>query len=107
MNVKIVTFCPLESADKIRNALGEAGAGKVGEYSYCSFSVSGEGRFTPSANANPTLGELNTPESVNEERIEVVCKRSDAKKVIDVLKSVHPYEEVAFDIYELIDEEDL
>lgn len=102
--VKIVTFVPIADADKIRQALGKAGAGQIGEYSYCSYSVIGKGRFTPSGNANPHIGELNQPEIVDEERIEVVCERSVAKSVIAAMKESHPYEEVAFDIYPLLDE---
>ncbi len=105
--VKIVTFVPLEDAEKVRNALGESGAGVIGEYSFCSYSVVGTGRFIPSSNARPHIGELNKLEAVEEERIEVVCNKSDAKQVISAMKQAHPYEEVAFDIYPLIDESDL
>ena len=56
MNVKIVTFVPVAHADSVRQALGRAGAGQIGEYSYCSFSVVGQGRFKPSDSANPHIG---------------------------------------------------
>lgn len=105
--VKIVTFAPLENADTIRQALGEAGAGKIGEYSFCSYSVVGKGRFIPSEIAQPHIGSANSPEIVEEERIEVVCDRKDAKQAIAAMRRVHPYEEVAFDIYPLINEEQL
>lgn len=105
--VKIVTFTPIENADEIRRALGEAGAGVIGEYSFCSYSVIGKGRFTPSQNANPHIGTANNPEVVEEERIEVVCDRANAKVVVAAMKAAHPYEEVAFDIYPLLDEADL
>lgn len=105
--VKIVTFVPLDAADSVRDALGNAGAGHIGEYDFCSYSVIGKGRFTPSENANPHIGSQNQPEVVEEERIEVVCDRSNAKTVIAAMKSAHPYEEVAFDIYPLINEQDL
>lgn len=105
--VKIVTFVPPENADAVRLALGEAGAGQIGEYSFCSYSVSGKGRFLPSENAHPHIGEPGKPEIVEEERIEVVCERANARAVIAAMKSVHPYEEVAFDIYPLIDESEL
>ena len=105
--VKIVTFVPLENADNVRRALGEAGAGQIGEYTFCSYSVMGKGRFTPSGNANPHIGLQNQAEIVVEERIEVVCDRSKAKAVVEAMKKAHPYEEVAFDIYPLIDEKDL
>jgi hypothetical protein len=105
--VKIVTFVPPENADELRMALGEAGAGIIGEYSFCSYSSIGEGRFLPSNSAQPHVGEAGRYEIVKEERIEVVCDRTHAKEVIAALRAVHPYEEVAFDVYPLIDEEDL
>jgi hypothetical protein len=100
--VKIVTFAPVKDADKIRQALGEAGAGQIGEYSFCSYSTVGKGRFTPSKRAHPHIGEPGTQEVVEEERIEVVCDRAHAQAVIDAMKKAHPYEEVAFDVYPLI-----
>lgn len=103
--VKISTTVPIENADQLRKALGDAGAGSIGEYSFCSFSVVGKGRFMPSENANPYIGEANKLEVVEEEQIEVVCERSAAKQVIAALKSTHPYEEVIIDITPLIDEE--
>ena len=105
--VKISTTVPLENADQVRQALGEAGAGTIGEYSFCSFSVTGKGRFRPSENANPHIGEAHTLEVVEEEQIEVVCDRASAKQVIAALKAAHPYEEVIVDITPLIDEEEL
>jgi hypothetical protein len=105
--VKIVTFVPVNDAEKVRKALGDAGAGRIGEYSYCSYSVKGVGRFRPSGNANPATGENNKINAVEEERIEVVCERSNAKVAIAALKSAHPYEEVAFDICPVLEESQL
>ncbi|MBP9853217.1 MAG: hypothetical protein QG629_437 [Patescibacteria group bacterium] len=105
--VKIVTFVPLAAADTVRRAMGKAGAGKIGEYSFCSYAVVGKGRFTPSVNANPHVGTAGSPEIVEEERIEVVCDRSTAKQVIAAIRGTHPYEEVALDIYPLLEEQDL
>ena len=101
--VKIVTTAPSENADDIRQALGAAGAGVIGEYSVCSFSVIGKGYFTPSMNTKPYIGEPGRPEVVSEERIEVTCNRQDAQSVIAALKSAHPYEEPICDIYPLLD----
>ena len=64
--VKIVTFVPTADADIVRKALGDAGAGNIGEYSYCSYTLIGHGRFTPSANADPHIGEPGKPEVVEE-----------------------------------------
>lgn len=107
MRVKIVTFVPLENADTVREALGRAGAGQIGEYSYCSYTLTGKGRFVPSDNANPHIGSAGVAEVVEEERIEVECDRSKAKAVIKAMKTAHPYEEVAFDIYPLLEETEL
>lgn len=100
-HVKIVVFAPVTHADKVRQALGEAGAGKIGNYSFASFSSKGIGRFKPETGANPAIGEVGKLEEVEEERIEVICKRSNLQKAIDAIKAVHPYEEIALDVYPL------
>ena len=91
----------------MRLTLGEAGAGKIGNYSFCSFSSIGEGRFLPMDGANPYSGTKGQLSTEPEERIEVVCERIHAKQVIAALKTAHPYEEVALDIYALVDEDEL
>jgi hypothetical protein len=106
-NVKIVVFVPLTHADKVRETIGKAGAGIIGNYSYCSFSSIGTGRFKPNDKAQPHIGKANVIESVEEERIEFICPKNKAKKVIAEIKKVHPYEEVALDIYPLLDEKKL
>lgn len=100
-NVKLVVFVPISHADIARKALGEAGAGKIGNYDFCSFSSRGIGRFCGNENSNPTIGKAGEYEEVEEERIEVVVPREILKDVIEKMKTVHPYEEVAFDIYPL------
>lgn len=105
--VKISTTVPVENADKVREALGKAGAGTVGKYSFCSFSSRGVGRFKPSASADPHIGEAGKLEAVEEERIEVICPRTVAPKAIAALKATHPYEEVILEITPLIGEDKL
>ncbi|HVZ10852.1 MAG TPA: YqfO family protein [Candidatus Paceibacterota bacterium] len=100
-NVKIVVFVPESHADVVRGAMGKAGAGKIGNYTFCSFSSKGIGRFKPEDGAHPAIGEVGKLESVQEERIEVVCDRNLLKDVVAAIKKVHPYEEVALDIYPL------
>jgi hypothetical protein len=100
--VKLVVFVPEENADEVREALGKAGAGKIGEYSFCSFSIKGVGRFKPSDKANPHIGTAGAVESVNEERIEVACEKDQASEIIKTIKEVHPYEEVVIDVYSMI-----
>lgn len=105
--VKIAVTVPLENADEIRQILSEAGAGVQGEYSHCSFSAHGQGRFLPSVKAHPNIGESGKPETVAEERIEVTCDRAIAKTVVQKLRATHPYEEPAIDIFPLIEEDEL
>ncbi len=100
-NVKIVVFVPETHTDMVREAMGKAGAGKIGNYSSCSFSSKGVGRFRPDQGANPYIGEVGKFEEVFEERIEVICPREKLQDVIKAIKEVHPYEEVALDVYPL------
>ena len=101
--VKIVVFVPESYADIVREAIGKAGAGKIGNYTFCSFSSKGIGRFNPEDGAHPAIGEIGKMESVQEERIEVVCDRNLLSDVITAVKNAHPYEEVALDVYPLED----
>lgn len=100
-NLKIVVTVPETHADIVREAIGNAGGGKIGNYSHCSFSSKGIGRFKPEVGANPHVGSVGKPEDVSEERIEVTCDRKDLDSVIKAIKAVHPYEEVALDVYPL------
>lgn len=102
---KIITFVPIQDAQKVRQAIGDAGAGRLGNYHHTSFSTKGIGRFTPSEGANPAIGEVGKPEEVEEERIEVFCEKDKVKDVIATIKRTHPYEEVPLEIYQLIDED--
>lgn len=103
--VKIFVTIPLENVEEVRNAICEAGAGIIGEYTYCTSSTKSIGTFKPNENANPYIGEKNNLEFVEEEKLEVVCDVDNVKKVITKLRKVHPYEEPAIDIVPLIDED--
>jgi hypothetical protein len=100
-NVKLVVFVPVTHAEAVREAIGRAGAGKSGNYSDCSFSARGIGRFKPEAGAHPAIGTIGKLEAVEEERIEFICERERLKAVVVAIKKAHPYEEVAMDIYPL------
>lgn len=106
-NVKIVVFVPLTHCGIVRKAIGDVDAGIIGNYSYCSFSSKGTGRFKPNEKANPHIGEANRLEEVEEERIEFICSKSKAKEIINVMIESHPYEKVAYDIYPIVDESEL
>lgn len=97
--VTIVITVPETHADAVREAMGKAGAGKVGDYSYCSFSVKGTGRFMPNKGSNPFQGKQGVLEEVKEERIETACPRSVLEHVLAEIKKAHPYEETVIDIY--------
>ncbi len=100
--VKIIVFVPETHADLVRESLGNVGAGRVGNYTFCSFTTKGIGRFKPGEGANPAIGEVGQLEMVNEDRIEVACPKEMLNDVIKAIKDVHPYEEVVIDIYPML-----
>jgi hypothetical protein len=103
MSYKIVTYAPVDSANAVREAIGKAGGGKLGKYSFCSFSTLGTGRFRPEEGARPHIGTIGKSEEVEEERIEVTCHKDVVGNVIAAIKRVHSYEEIPIDVYELTD----
>ena len=98
---KLVTFCPADHAAAVRNELFRAGAGHIGNYDNCSFNTTGIGSFRALENANPFVGEKNEFHLENEVRIETVFPAFLQSRIIRALLAIHPYEEVAFDIYKL------
>jgi len=100
--VKLVVFVPETHANIVRKVMGKAGAGLIGDYKHCSFSVKGIGRYIPLPTAHPLIGKVGKSEKVIEERIETVCYKKDLNKIIKAIKKVHPYEEAALDVYPLI-----
>lgn len=98
---KLVVFVPVDAAEDVRRALTEAGAGAIGAYDSCTFSSLGEGRFRPLPGANPTVGEVGEVEVVGEARVEAVYPRPLRARVVEAVRSAHPYEEPAFDLVEL------
>jgi len=103
MSYKIVVYVPVENTDSIRDAIADVGGGRLGKYTHCTFSVRGVGRFRPGEGANPHIGKVGIIKSVEEERVEVTCDGAVVKQVIKAIKRVHPYEEVALDVYKLED----
>lgn len=101
--VMLVTTVPESHADSVREAIGHAGAGKMGNYSYCSFSIKGMGRFMPNKGSNPFIGKNEVLEKVIEERIEVPCSRLVLDEVIKALKKSHPYEQPMIAVFPCYD----
>lgn len=98
---KLVTFCPEEYAGRVRSALFSAGAGNIGNYDSCSFTMEGTGTFRGSEDSNPFVGEKGKLNLENEVRIETVFPKYLKKNMLTALLREHPYEEVAYDIYAL------
>lgn len=98
---KLVTFVPKEHTERVLTALHQAGAGQIGNYENCSFTVDGRGTFKPNEKANPAAGEKFVQEVVDETRVEVIFPSHLQSKMLSALRSTHPYEEVAFYISRL------
>ncbi len=98
---KWVVFVPAENADAVRQAMFAAGAGHIGDYSHCSWSVPGTGQFRPNEGATPTIGSVDTVEQVPEDRVEMIAPTGRRGHVLAALRAAHPYEEPAFDIFAL------
>ena len=98
---KLTTYVPSAHADAVRSALFTAGAGNIGNYSDCSFNASGYGTFKASETARPFVGEKGAVHREEELKIEVIFSAPQRTAIISALKQAHPYEEVAFDIYQL------
>ncbi|KHL03582.1 hypothetical protein [Sinomonas humi] len=92
----LVVYVPTADADGLRSAIADAGAGRLGNYAACSFSVEGIGRFTPLDGAQPTIGAVGEPEQVPETRIEAIYPRRERNAVVRALIAAHPYETPAF-----------
>jgi len=98
---KLVTFCPVAQAELVRNAIFNAGAGHIGAYDCCSFNAEGKGSFRASDKSNPFVGEINKLHFENEIRLETIYPVHLENEIVKALLKVHPYEEVAYDIYTL------
>ena len=98
---KVVVYVPTESADAVREAVANAGAGKSKKYSHASFSARGIGRFKPLSGARPAIGTVGKLEEVEEEKIEVTCGKEILNEVLSAIRRAHPYEEPAIDAWEI------
>lgn len=103
--VKIAVFVPESHEESVREALAKAGAGAIGDYESCSYTLSGTGRFRPTNDADPYIGETGKMEVTAESKVEVVVRKNDKDRVIKAMISAHPYEEVAYDVLTLENKE--
>jgi dinuclear metal center YbgI/SA1388 family protein len=102
---KLTVYVPADAAAPVRAAIAEAGAGRIGDYDFASFSSPGEGRFRPLDGAEPAIGTIGEIETVDEVRVEVVMDRARRGSVVAAMLAAHPYETPAYDVVELADPE--
>ena len=100
---KIGIYIPESHLDVVKSAMFAAGAGQIGAYRACSWEIMGQGQFIPSKDAYPYEGSAEVLSQVAEFRVEMVCQKEKIADVINALKKVHPYEEPAYDVVELVD----
>ena len=98
---KIATFVNVECVGRVKEAMFEAGGGKIGNYDSCCFETSGKGQFRPLEGSNPFIGSHNKLEVIEEVRIEMVVEDGKIKSVVNAMKTAHPYETPAYDVFKL------
>jgi hypothetical protein len=100
---KLVWFVPAEALERTRDAVFAAGAGRIGRYERCSWYGEGTGTFLAGEGAEPSIGMVGEEERVAELRVETVVPAARLREVVSALLASHPYEEVAFDLYPLVE----
>jgi dinuclear metal center YbgI/SA1388 family protein len=98
---KWVIFVPGPAADAVRSAVFAAGAGQIGDYSHCSWTVTGSGQFLPAVGATPAIGAVGSLQRLPEDRVEVIAPAALRDRVLAAMRSAHPYQEPAFDVIAL------
>jgi hypothetical protein len=102
VNRKLVVFVPEEALDAVRDAVFAAGAGRIGAYERCSWYARGTGTFVGGEGSQPAVGKRGVEERVSELRLETVYPAERHDEVVAAIRDAHPYEEPAFDVYELV-----
>ena len=99
---KICVYVPEQDAEKVKQAMFATGAGKIGAYDNCCWQTLGQGQFRPLPGSSPHIGTQDQVETVSELRIEMVCDDKLIENAIAALRSSHPYEEPAYDVWKLV-----
>ena len=102
MNYKLVVFVPREALDAVRDAVFDAGAGRIGDYERCSWYTEGTGTFLGGEGSSPSIGTADREEHVPEFRLETILPAERLEDVVAALRAAHPYEEPAYDVYPLV-----
>jgi len=100
---KLAFFVPDEALEAVKQAVFMSGAGRIGQYECCCWQVKGVGQFRPLPGSHPHIGRVNTLEQLPEWRVELVCEDQLIAAAVAALKQAHPYEEVAYDVWQLAD----
>ena len=101
MMYKLNYYVPVNAKEKTKDALFNIGVGRFDNYENCSWEILGTGQFKPISKANPTIGELNTLEVLDEYKVEMICRDNLIELAVKILKEVHPYEEVAYEVFKM------
>jgi dinuclear metal center YbgI/SA1388 family protein len=101
LQYKLIIFVPESHLEKVANAVFENGGGIIGEYSHCSFRTKGKGSFKGSEKTSPAIGEKLSYEKIDEVKLEVIIDFWELDKILSAVKLIHPYEEIAYDVYQL------
>jgi len=100
---KLAFFVPQDNLEEVKQALFAVGAGRIGDYDCCCWQVKGLGQFRPLPGSNPHIGRQNLLQQVEEWKVELVCEDQLIQAAVSALKQAHPYEEVAYDVWQLSD----
>lgn len=99
---QIYVYIPLDSKERVKEAMFAAGAGTIGNYTRCAFEYEGWGQFQPEEGSHPTLGAVGSLEAVKEIKVEMICEDVHLQKVLIAMKLAHPYEEPAFGAFKIL-----
>ncbi|WP_133135555.1 YqfO family protein [Legionella rowbothamii] len=100
---KLCFYVPASHVSRVKEAVFNAGAGTIGNYSQCAWEVLGEGQFMPLNGSEPFIGQINKVEKVSEYKVEMICASNCIHEVIVALKNAHPYETPAYEVWKLED----
>ncbi|RCV89679.1 YqfO family protein [Billgrantia montanilacus] len=98
---KLAFYVPVEDAEAVKEAVFVTGAGRIGDYEACCFQTPGTGQFRPLDGASPHIGQVGDLERVEELKVELVCEDDLIEEAVAALRAAHPYEEPAFDVWQL------
>ncbi len=103
MKYTIVVYAPVDACEKVKQAMFCAGGGALGCYDQCAWQVLGQGQFRPLSGSQPAIGQQDQVTKLDEYRIEMLCEKRYLSAVVKAMKESHPYEEVAYQVFQIVD----